>query len=215
MGTKTSLEAASITSFVFVGEIIGALVLGKMGDKYGRRPILLVAAATICISGVVTAIADNYISLLILRFFVGFGVGGLTVPFDIFAEFLPLSLRGKYLLMINYFWTAGSLLVTIFAYLTIGTGEKDSWRLFVVLCTLPCFFSVIISYIYVPESPRWLLSQGKKEEAIIILRSAAFSNGKLDMYQAGLVLKEEEEVESSSFRELLTVSLFEILRCIQ
>ena len=188
-----------------MGELIGALILGKMADKYGRRPVFLFAAVTICVSGIATAFANDYISLLLFRFGVGFGVGGLTVPFDIFAELLPLSLRGKYLLVINYFWTAGSLLVTMFAYFTIGSGKQESWRSFVILCTIPCFVSVIMLYIYVPESPRWLVSQGKNEEAMLILRSAAAVNGKQHVYDEDIVLK-EEEVESSSFTELLTVS---------
>mgnify|MGYP000423082049 FL=1 len=85
---------------------------------------------------------------------VGFGVGGLTVPFDIFAEFLPTSHRGKHLLVIEYFWTAGSLITPLFAYLTLET----SWRLFVILCAVPCIISGFLGALLVPESPRWLIS---------------------------------------------------------
>ena len=65
-------------------------------------------------------------------FMVGFGVGGLTVPFDILAEFLPAESRGKNLLVIEYFWTIGVLFVVMIAYNTLGHGEQSgNWRLFV------------------------------------------------------------------------------------
>ena len=194
-----------------MGEFIGTLVLGRLGDKYGRRPIFMLAAITISSFGVLSAFANDIIVLLGLRFLVGFGVGGLTVPFDIFAEFLPLSVRGKYLLLINYFWTAGSVLVTLLAYLTIGTGKNDSWRSFVLYCTVPCFLSTLVSYYCVPESPRWLLSQGRKKEALDILKRAANINGFSDVFDDNVVL-EEETVESSSFGELLTVSFVHITK---
>lgn len=55
------------------------------------------------------------------------------MPFDVFAEFLPSNARGKHLLIIEYFWTAGSMMTPLFAYWTL----QSSWRLFVILCALP------------------------------------------------------------------------------
>ena len=81
----TSMQAATITGVVFFGELVGALVFGSLGDKIGRRPTFLMAALLITFSGAATALAPNYHVLLIVRFIVGFGVGGLIVPFDIFA----------------------------------------------------------------------------------------------------------------------------------
>ena len=81
----SSMQAASITGVVFFGELIGALVLGSLGDRIGRRPTFLMASSLITLSGGATALAPNYHALLIVRFVVGFGIGGLIVPFDIFA----------------------------------------------------------------------------------------------------------------------------------
>jgi hypothetical protein len=102
-------QTATITSSVFVGALLGTLVLGYLGDRCGRKPIFTVTAAIICIAGFATATANNFHSLLFFRFTVGFGVGGLTVPFDTLAEFVPNSHRGSNLLLIEYFWTAGTL----------------------------------------------------------------------------------------------------------
>ena len=137
----TDHQAATITSAVFVGALLGTLVLGTLGDKWGRKPVFTLTAAIICISGFLTAVANNFATLLAFRFLVGFGVGGLTVPFDtlagglethdddslavggaqflfncvltlsvsLCAEFVPNSHRGSNLLLIEYFWTAGTL----------------------------------------------------------------------------------------------------------
>mmetsp|Transcript_27648 Transcript_27648/g.61025 ORF Transcript_27648/g.61025 Transcript_27648/m.61025 type:complete len:370 (+) Transcript_27648:619-1728(+) len=149
---------------------------------------------------------NSYWALLANLFMVGWGIGGLTVPFDILAELLPNASRGKNLLVIQYFWTIGVLLVVCTAFYTLGDGQGSSnWRLFVITCSVPCWLSVIIGYFIVPESPRWLCSQGRCEEAIEILRYAAKTNG----HDADLLFPEgsqlhQEEEESSDFCELFS-----------
>eukprot|EP00970_Alexandrium_tamarense_P002933 scaffold420_cov184-Alexandrium_tamarense.AAC.8 len=110
-----------MTACVFAGSLFGTLTLGYLGDHYGRRPAFLLSCAIISVFGVLTAFSTGYSSLLGIRFMVGFGVGGLTVPFDIFAEFLPTSARGKHLLVIEYFWTAGSWMLRS----VLGAGESS------------------------------------------------------------------------------------------
>mmetsp|Transcript_22109 Transcript_22109/g.33475 ORF Transcript_22109/g.33475 Transcript_22109/m.33475 type:complete len:501 (+) Transcript_22109:47-1549(+) len=197
----TDMQTATMTACVFAGSIVGTLFFGFYGDHYGRRPAFLLACALISLFGLATAFATGYPSLVGVRFMVGFGVGGLVVPFDVFAEFLPTSHRGVKLLAIEYFWTAGSLMTPLFAYLTLET----SWRIFVVLCAMPCLISGIMGICLVPESPRWLLSMGRHEEAKAILRSAASANG-IDpdtLFHANVTLK-DEQVESSNFLDLLS-----------
>ena len=192
-------ETAFITSILFIGAIFGTLTLGPLADKKGRKPIFLLAASIISSFGVAVAMVNSYWALLATLFMVGFGVGGLTVPFDILAEILPASRRGKNLLVIEYFWTVGVLFVVCIAYYTLGDGNKTgSWRIFVVICTIPCWFSVLIGYFYVPESPRWLCSKGRYEEALIIIRHAAETNRKdVDLlFPEGTELQHEEEEES-------------------
>lgn len=173
-------QTATITSSVFAGAMIGTLVLGPLADRIGRRPVFSITAAIICFFGFATAAANSFEALMLCRFLVGLGVGGLTVPFDTLAEFVPSSERGTKLLAIEYFWTAGTLLVPAFAYFSLGEGDNtltNGWRLFVVLCGLPCLFSTLLGLVYVPESPRWLMTKGRHGKALSILRLAAKRNG--------------------------------------
>ena len=169
------------------------------------------------------------------------GVGGLTVPFDILAEFLPAASRGKNLLLIEYFWTIGTLYVVVMAYFTLGgrtstssidtstvlggdtfdelgdsygggggsnNGDNDlqshlNWRLFAMLAALPCTISIGLGWIFVPESPRWLCTQGKCDESLDIIRKAAKMNGvDVDVvFPVGMTLQ-PEDVEEANFLEL-------------
>lgn len=109
---------------------------------------------------------------------------------------MPSSYRGKRLISTSFFWTAGSLLVPFFAWLTLGGNANDmddnnniesdetfdseevSWRAFVALCALPSIVSTVLGVLLVPESPRWLLTRGKHDQALRILRQAAAKNGR-------------------------------------
>lgn len=85
----TNEQTSSITSSVFIGAMMGTLCLGPLGDKYGRKPVFVASAAIIAVFGLLTAAAHNLVTLIITRFMVGVGVGGLVVPFDTIAEFVP------------------------------------------------------------------------------------------------------------------------------
>lgn len=87
-------ETAFITSILFAGALVGTSILGPLADKWGRRPVFILAASMIAIFGVGTSLVQNYAQLLVNMFIIGFGVGGLTVPFDTLAEFLPSKGRG-------------------------------------------------------------------------------------------------------------------------
>mmetsp|Transcript_39921 Transcript_39921/g.96317 ORF Transcript_39921/g.96317 Transcript_39921/m.96317 type:complete len:533 (+) Transcript_39921:8-1606(+) len=202
----TDDETAMISSILFVGAIFGTLILGPLADKKGRKPLFLLSASVISFFSLAVSFATSYRSLLALLFFVGFGVGGLTVPFDILSEVLPAASRGKNLLVIEYFWSIGVLMVVAFARSTLGiNGESGNWRLFVVLSSLPCWISVIVGYFCVPESPRWLVTQpGRAQEALEIIRKAAERN-RIDVdfnFPVTLHIAQETAEEESDFCEL-------------
>jgi MFS family permease len=198
---------STIMSCLFIGATAGSVVLGPLADRIGRKPVLLYSAGIIALFGLLMALCSNYIELLPAVLCVGIGIGGLTVPFDILAEFLPTHNRGYYLLSIKYFWTVGSMLAPLLAYISFELA--DSWRLFCIISVVPSVLSFITGMQVVPESPRWLVSKGRKDEAMYVLRKAAEING-LDPYEVlpeGCEL-EDSEAEEADIMELFTVSLF-------
>lgn len=192
----TDRQTASITSCLFAGSMLGTLVLGPLADHLGRRPVFLLSAMTISVFGFLTSTATTYYGLTSLIFCVGIGVGGLTVPFDILAEFLPSSSRGTNLLKIEYFWTLGVMFVVGVAYITLHNSAEPRWRLFVMISSIPCLLSVVLGFGFVPESARWLVAENRTEEALEILKDAAVLN-KVEFVYDNVALKYEKEDEAS------------------
>lgn len=87
-------QASAITSVAFCGAVLGTLVLGYLGDVWGRKPLFLFSTAMIATCGVLTALSTTYWMMMLCQFGVGFGVGGVTVPFDAIAEMIPNKERG-------------------------------------------------------------------------------------------------------------------------
>ncbi len=175
-------ESDFISAVVFLGALVGTLTLSPLGDKWGRRIVFGLTSSIISVFGISSAFCTSYSQILVVRFLVGFGIGGLTVPYDTLGEFMPNSRRGKNMLSTSFFWISASLLVPLFAWLTVGTtqnsGEIASWRAFILLCSVPSVVSTALGIWIVPESPRWLLTRGKHEQSLRILRKAAAKNGK-------------------------------------
>lgn len=183
----TESESDFISAVVFLGALVGTLTLSPLGDKWGRRIVFGLTSSIISVFGIGSAFCTSYSQILVVRFLVGFGIGGLTVPYDTLGEFMPNSRRGKNMLSTSFFWISASLMVPLFAWLTVGTasssGEIASWRAFILLCSVPSVVSTALGIWLVPESPRWLLTRGKHEQSLRILRRAAAKNG-LDPFLA-------------------------------
>lgn len=113
---------------------------------------------------------------MLFRGLVGFGVGGLFVPFDILAEFLPTKYRGQFLLGINCFWTLGSMFVAALAWMFLSS---EGWRMLTYLTVVPVCVSSALAAAYLPESPRWLLIEGRGEEAEKIIHDMVAVNGQM------------------------------------
>lgn len=172
----SNISKAMLSGMIFLGIVIGSLFFGWFADKFGRRPAYLYACFIMTVSGLLSAIAPSYYLLVILRTITGFGIGGANVPYDLLAEFLPATHRGSFLVLAELFWTFGSMSVAALAWASLDTL---GWRFLTFACAVPVLLTSVYSYFYLPESPRWLLSQHREPEANSILRNAAALNGKV------------------------------------
>eukprot|EP00606_Chrysophyceae_sp_TOSAG23-5_P000906 GSChrysophyteH2.ASY1.ANO1.1003.1 assembled CDS len=151
-------QIALITSVVFAGQVLGSFFWGPFADAYGRWKAYMYSVLILCVSSWASGFAPSYAWLLVL------------LPFDIFAEFLPHTVRGRNLTYTNMFWTLGELYVTFTAYVFIGSY---GWRGLVFATAVPVTVGAVLSYYILPESPRWLITQGRYAEAEEIVRDCA------------------------------------------
>ena len=108
-------------------------------------------------------------------------------------------------MLLGYFWTLGTMAVPVLAW--AGLEEQSSWRMFVFFCSIPCIFATVLAMLWVPESPRWLVSRRKHEKALEILRQAAVTNGNdpMEIFPDGTVLVDMNTAdEVDSVLQLLT-----------
>ena len=173
-------QKALITTFVFLGFLIGSPAFGWFADQFGRRNALFFSSAWIAFYGILSAFAPTLNWLLFLRFVVGFGLGGGAQTITYFAEFLPNQLRGRSIIMIKlYFALGGTLTVTSAIFILVPYG----WRWWLVLCAIPsflfAFFCLIVGYClaWLPRSPRYDLIVGNSVNAYRTLQVVARSNG--------------------------------------
>eukprot|EP01032_Pedospumella_encystans_P026912 gene26912-30426_t len=189
---------AALTSIVFVGIIAGSIFWGRFADDHGRKKTLLYSCLMVTVGGFASALAPSYEFLVISRGIAGFGIGGASIPFDLLAELLPVATRSKYLVYMGVFWTLGSMLVSGMAWAVLPTL---GWRFLSFITTVPVFATTFIAYIYLPESPRWLLEVDREPDAIRIIRDAALVNN-VELPEFTLTLMNSVEVHGS-YKELV------------
>ncbi|KAJ7682444.1 general substrate transporter [Mycena polygramma] len=163
----------STTAIIFgiysIGSIVAVPVAGPITDRLGRRGGMFIGALIIIIGSVAATTARDVSALLGGRFVLGLGVGIVqTAGPSYVVEMAPPQWRGRLTGLFNTFYYAGSILCT---GITIATGRIQStrsWRAPLAIQIVAAGILAIFS-LFLPESPRWLISVGRKEEALHIL----------------------------------------------
>jgi len=170
-------QALQTGTVFFTGMLIGAFAFGRLADRIGRRPVLMMAVVVDACCGVASSFAPDFTWLLALRFLTGIGVGGtLPVDYTMMAEFLPSERRGRWLVLLESFWAGGTILLAVLALAAQGWGD-DAWRLIFFVTGLPALVGVVLR-LYVPESPMYLNRSGQPEQARKVLQRVADTNGR-------------------------------------
>ncbi|XP_056438938.1 solute carrier family 22 member 13 [Gadus chalcogrammus] len=163
----------SLASAIYMfGLLVGSVVFGFMADRYGRRFVLLLALALQTVFGSLAAFAPNFPIYVCLRFVVGSTISGVIInAFVIGTEWTCTERRVLAPIATDFAFSFGVMSLAGLAYL------MRDWRHLQLAISVPGF--LLIWYIWViPESARWLLTKGRTDDAMVLLRKAALANGR-------------------------------------
>lgn len=193
----------TVASFLMIGCLIGAFFTGSIAEKYGRKNVMIITAIIYIISSLGCAFATSFIGLTIFRVLSGFAVGATSVVSPMYiSEISPANKRGTLVSFNQFAITIGIFLAYVFDYFLINLGQ-ESWR---YMLGVPALFGIIFLLYLVfsfPESPRWLLAKGKKDEAEEILNKiGGESYVKNELPEMEKSINAEKNKEKASSKEL-------------
>ncbi|MBB5644176.1 sugar porter family MFS transporter [Pedobacter cryoconitis] len=202
-------------SSALVGCIIGVAFAGELSDRFGRKKLLMLSALLFLCSAIGTAGSIDYTLLILARMMGGMGVGVASIVAPLYiSEIAPAAIRGRLVtcyqlaitagILVAYLTNAGLLSLSL-TYQHQSLGEllnyiviQEVWRSMLGLGVIPSLL-FLIGLCFVPESPRWLIYQGREQEGINILtRISGSASAAADVF----LLKKTPKQESGSYKEL-------------
>ncbi len=216
----TKIELGWAVSSLTLTATLAMMLAGPLSDRYGRKKILFLAAILYAISAIASAFAPNFWSLVVARMIGGFGVGASLIIAPMYiAEISPPKMRGQ-MVSFNQLNIVIGISVAFFTnYLILQLGQSEAswaqsmnfadynWRWMLGLETLPAILYFVCLF-FVPNSPRWLIMQGREDEALPIMAKA---NGEeaaqREMAEIKLSIKADQQKERVPLMELFAPAM--------
>ncbi len=193
-----SLQEGWAVGVVLIGCMFGAGLAGPISDRIGRRRFMLISAVLFLVSAVGCALPRTITEFVVFRFVGGLGIGSAAVLSPLYiAEIAPARARGA-LVSVNQLAIVTGILLAYFVNWAFAGAGPANWRWMYAMGAVPSvvFFLLLLG---VPESPRWLVKNGREDEARKVLTRADTA----EAAAAGIRdIKEALALEDGSFREL-------------
>ncbi|GGN02488.1 MFS transporter [Thermus composti] len=156
------VQAGLLGSVGLLGMLFGALLGGRLADRFGRKAVVGYSLFLAGLGSLLTALAPSLSWVFLFRFLTGLGLGAeLPVAASLMGEFSPKAHRGRMVVLLEAFWAVGWLLAALMGYLLV---PSLGWRGAFLAGALPALYAAYLR-LSLPESPRWLLAQGQVAEA--------------------------------------------------
>ncbi|CAM4077244.1 major facilitator transporter [Bacillus manliponensis] len=148
----TAEQVGWIGSVNSIGMAVGALVFGILADKIGRKSVFIITLLLFSVGSGLTAFTTTLAMFLLLRFFIGMGLGGeLPVASTLVSESVAPHERGKIVVLLESFWAGGWLIAALISYFVIPTY---GWQMAMILSALPAFYALYLRW-NLPDSPQF------------------------------------------------------------
>lgn len=164
----TPFETAAITASAIIGALIGAVSLGNLTDRYGRKAMYMIDLLTFVVFAALCAVAQDIWQLVIFRFLLGIGIGAdYPISATLVAEFASNKTRGRLGTTLAAMWFVGALFAYVIGLVMLPLGDL-AWRAMLLMGSV---FAVVVFVLRakMPESPRWLVAHGQPEKAREVL----------------------------------------------
>ncbi|XP_041876558.1 solute carrier family 22 member 6-A-like isoform X1 [Corvus kubaryi] len=189
-------------SIYMAGVLVGALVLGGLSDRFGRKAMLMWSYLQLGVMGTCTAFAPNYASYCVFRFAGGMALSGFGLSIAcLVVEWIPTPYRAITVAITGFAYTLGQIILAGVAY------AVPHWRWLQLSVSLPFFVFLLYSW-WLAESARWLVLSGKADRAVKVLqRMATFNNRKEEGEKITVeMLKSNMKEELAALKSSYTVS---------
>ncbi|KAL9895224.1 uncharacterized protein ACN2A1_006007 isoform 1-T1 [Glossina fuscipes fuscipes] len=175
----TLLNKGALNAVTYAGMITSAIVWGYLADTQGRKKILVIGCLADAISSACCSLSQNFQMLIVFKFIEGFAANGpCAVLFTYLTEFHNAKNRPRLSMILGLIQSFASLILPMLAWLilpqdwdfiTQSSFKVHTWQIFLFICGLPSLLSGII-FLVLPESPKFLMSQGRNTEALNVFQ---------------------------------------------
>ena len=199
----TDTQIGMIVGAVLGGGLVGTLLAGPIGDRYGRRYLIMISSLVFIVGVGLILLAHSFVMMLCARLFLGVGVGVVAVAVPLYvAEIVPAKDRGKYVTFFQLLLTFG--IVTAYFVDLIFT-PSGNWRAMFAVVLVPAFI-LFVGALFLPETPRFLIATHQVERARHILQRIRSSSHEVEN-DIRVISDSLHETQSSWF-ELFTRQFF-------
>ena len=216
----TKLQLGWAVSCLTLTSTLSMMISGPISDRIGRKKVLVAASVLFFVSAIYSALSPSFAHLIIARMIGGFGVGAALIIAPMYiAEISPAKIRGK-LVSFNQLNIVLGISVAFFTnYLILQLGKSEAswaqnlgfglynWRWMLGLEALPAILYFLFLF-FVPDSPRWLIMHGRKEEALRIMeRMSSREDAEAEIRNILVSIEKDKNRERVPFKELFMPAL--------